>query len=145
MSNYKKVLVAIDFFAEYDKVLQQAVSLGVSLKHINLVYVSLPWIYMQPYAYEMADVLFDDQELMDKAKDRLHVIADKFNIPKKNVYVKSGKAANEIKALASEIKADLIVIGTHGESGFMLLLGSTANAVLHGVQQDVLAVRLNQD
>ena len=44
--------------------------------------------------------------------------------------------------LADKISADLIVIGTHGQSGLKLLLGSTANAVLHGVKVDVLAVKV---
>jgi universal stress protein A len=44
--------------------------------------------------------------------------------------------------MANEKNIDLIVIGTHGRSGIKLLLGSTANSVLHGVKQDVLAVRV---
>jgi universal stress protein A len=47
--------------------------------------------------------------------------------------------------MADESNADLIVLGTHGRSGIRLLLGSTANAVLHGAKQDVLAVRIHND
>jgi universal stress protein A len=57
--------------------------------------------------------------------------------------LKAGDAGDEIKQIANENNADLIVIGTHGRSGIKLLLGSTANAVLHGVHQDVLAVRVH--
>ena len=35
-----------------------------------------------------------------------------------------------------------IAIGGHGRHGLALLLGSTANAVLHGATCDVLAVRI---
>jgi universal stress protein A len=35
------------------------------------------------------------------------------------------------------------VIGTHGQSGISLLLGSTASSVLHGSGCDVLAVRIH--
>ena len=38
--------------------------------------------------------------------------------------------------------ADLIVVGSHGRHGLALLLGSTANGVLHGATCDVLAVRV---
>ena len=40
------------------------------------------------------------------------------------------------------VPADLIVVGSHGRHGLALLLGSTANDVLHGAPCDVLAVRL---
>ncbi len=44
-----------------------------------------------------------------------------------------------------EINADLIVVGSHGRHGFALLMGSTANGVLHGARRDVLAVRVGKD
>jgi len=42
--------------------------------------------------------------------------------------------------LAEKINADLIVLGTHGRHGLGLMLGSTANAVLHGAPCNVLTV-----
>ena len=39
---------------------------------------------------------------------------------------------------------DLIVLGTHGQRGVQLLLGATANSVLHGSACDVLAVRVQE-
>lgn len=87
----------------------------------------------------------DDTSRMENARKQLENIANKFGISKEHVILKVGDAADEIKEIASEIGADLIVIGTHGRSGFKLLLGSTANAVLHGVKQDVLAVRVHDD
>jgi universal stress protein A len=56
-----------------------------------------------------------------------------------------GAPAYDIRALAVELKADLIVVGTHGRHGLGLLLGSTANAIIHGVGCDVLAVRMRFD
>jgi universal stress protein A len=44
--------------------------------------------------------------------------------------------------MAVERGADLIVIGSHGRHGLQLLLGSTANGVLHLSECDVLAVRV---
>ena len=40
---------------------------------------------------------------------------------------------------------DLVVVGSHGRHGLALLLGSTANGVLHGSPTDVLAVRVGSD
>ena len=61
------------------------------------------------------------------------------------MHVILGAPGPEIRELASTTMADLIVIGSHGRHGFSLLLGSTANAVLHDAGCNVLAVRLNFD
>ncbi|WP_163009288.1 universal stress protein, partial [Pseudomonas viridiflava] len=55
-----------------------------------------------------------------------------------------GQPRQEIHQLASKRDCDLIVIGSHGRHGLALLLGSTANDVLHGAPCDVLAVRLKK-
>jgi nucleotide-binding universal stress UspA family protein len=53
-----------------------------------------------------------------------------------------GDAATEIVALARELKADLIVMGTHGRSGLgRLVLGSVAEAVLRRAPCPVLTVK----
>ena len=53
-----------------------------------------------------------------------------------------GQPRQEIHHLAKEHECDLIVVGSHGRHGLALLLGSTANDVLHGAPCDVLAVHL---
>ena len=54
----------------------------------------------------------------------------------------SGTPSREIHRFVEEWDADLIVLGTHGQKGAQLLLGSTANSMLHGASCDVLAVRV---
>jgi universal stress protein A len=56
-----------------------------------------------------------------------------------------GQPRQEIHGLAKEQHCDLIVVGSHGRHGLALLLGSTANDILHGASCDVLAVRLVKD
>ena len=53
-----------------------------------------------------------------------------------------GRPESEIHRLAKEEGADLVIVGSHGRKGLQLLLGSTANGVLHGTECDVLAVRI---
>ncbi len=58
------------------------------------------------------------------------------------VHVRVGHPADEIVQLASEIDADLIVVGTHGRRGFRrLILGSVAERVLRLAHCPVLVVR----
>lgn len=55
--------------------------------------------------------------------------------------IRDGNAAAEVLALAAELPADLITIGTHGRSGFeRLLLGSVAERVLRKAGCPVLTV-----
>ena len=53
----------------------------------------------------------------------------------------TGSAIHEIVRIADEVKADLIVTGSHGRSGMSVLLGSTAEGVVHRATCDVLVVR----
>ena len=55
-----------------------------------------------------------------------------------------GAPATEVRAKAQELGSDLIVIGSHGRSGWKLLLGSTANKVLHGSHCDILTVHVGE-
>jgi len=56
-----------------------------------------------------------------------------------------GSPKTEIIRVAQENGVDLIVVGSHGRHGLALLLGSTANGVLHYAPCDVLAVRLQDN
>ena len=55
-----------------------------------------------------------------------------------------GSTAKEILRIVQEQGLDLIVLGSHGRHGVAMLLGSTANAVLHHAECDLLAVRITE-
>ena len=57
-------------------------------------------------------------------------------------YVETGDAARAIVDTAEKVKAELVVIGTHGRTGLRrLLLGSVAEKVVRGAPCSVLVVR----
>jgi nucleotide-binding universal stress UspA family protein len=57
------------------------------------------------------------------------------------IEIREGKAAPQIVAMASELPADIVVMGTHGRAGFeRLVLGSVAETVLRRVTCPVLTV-----
>jgi universal stress protein A len=80
-----------------------------------------------------------------KAKKRLQKTAENLAIAENNQWLELGSPKLEIVRIAEENDVDLIVVGSHGRHGFALLLGSTANGVLHHATCDVLAVRLHND
>lgn len=140
MTTYEQVLVAIDVFSDYKEVVAKAVQIADSPNTISLVYVCYPQANFEPYGLFLEKDFTD--EVRGQATDKLKQIAADFAIPTNQIKVAIGSPSEEIHAYADEINADLIVLGTHGQSGLQLLLGSTCNSVLHGVKCDVLAVKV---
>jgi len=72
----------------------------------------------------------------------LDSLAEKNNISIKSKILTSGSAVNNIVSFAKSQKHDLVVIGSHGRTGFdKLLLGSVANGVSHKAKCPILIVR----
>ncbi|GFD68352.1 universal stress protein [Alteromonas sp. KUL106] len=140
MQNYDTILVPIDVYSDYELVVEKAIAVAGNSHKIHLLYVAYPQTNMEPYGLFLERDF--SEEVRDQALRQLKDIASKHDIPYSHVNVKIGSPADEIHHMAEKINADLIVVGTHGQSGLRLLLGSTANAVLHGVKTDVLAVKV---
>ena len=145
MANYHHILLATDFSKEVDTVLERALELkeqhGAELSLIHVVEYT-----GSMYAGEipLPDDLDLDQRISDQAERQLKELADLHGIPSHACHVEIGVPKHEITRIAKETDTDLIIIGSHGRHGLQLLLGSTANGVLHLAHCDVLAVRVGQ-
>ena len=143
--SYQRVLVAIDLSNESESVINRALELtGDDAGKLFLAHVVEPVASAYPidaYAINMTKL---QEEAMTIAAQRLAGIADKHGIGSERQLVLAGAAATEIRSKAEELGADLIVIGSHGNSGWKLLLGSTANKVLHGASCDIMTVRVGK-
>jgi universal stress protein A len=143
---YRRILCAIDLSDESNQVLDVAnlVSRKESAE-LDLVHVIKPFrhAYAGINPASLADVGVQFEHEADKqARVLLHELTVSYGLPPESAYVRHGAPHLEIQDLIRERGADLLVIGTHGKQGLKLLLGSVANAVLHGVTCDVLAVRI---
>jgi len=143
MPTYQNILLAIDLHpacdeltatkaAQIAKEMNSKLSIVHAIEHINA--------YGMAQAYPT--VIDLEEQMAKEAKEALHKFADKFNIAPANQYVEIGSPKIVILDKANEIKADLIIVGSHGRHGLALLLGSTANAVVHNAKCDVLAIRI---
>jgi universal stress protein A len=91
------------------------------------------------------DLSMLQQQQFDQARERLDSFAGKYPaVTADHRHLAYGQPRQEIHRLAEEQDCDLIIVGSHGRHGLALLLGSTANDVLHGAPCDVLAVRLKK-
>ena len=85
-----------------------------------------------------------ETEARKAAQDSMQALSQTYDIDSERLHVVFGSPASAIKEQANELNADLIVLGSHGRSGLGLLLGSTANGVLHGAPCDVLTIRVGK-
>ncbi|MCP5180402.1 MAG: universal stress protein [Pseudomonadales bacterium] len=144
---YQRILVSVDLTEEADEVISAASNIAKSqnaVMHSVTVVKPLARVYggldMAPIT---SGAIAFEKEAIEQAGHQLRELGGEYGVPDANSHVRLGSPPAEIRALAEELGIDLIVIGTHGRHGLGLLLGSTANAVLHGVTCDVLAVKIH--
>ena len=143
MKKYKNILIALELDSESDStVIKKA-------KEVIELYDAKAWVihsveHLNNYgaAYGVAAGIDVDAVLKTEAEQMMAKIAKSLEIPEERALVVEGPAKQVIIEEAEHIKADLIICRSHGRHGVRLLLGSTANAILHGAQCDVLAIRV---
>jgi universal stress protein A len=149
MSGYARIVVAVDLSGESETIMKRALDVASPGSEVHMVYVQEPMdsVYMGVVPYGPVFVGMDEVEenLRNELKDKLDAIGDRYDIAPDNRHFLNGTPAREIHRFADEEGMDLIVLGTHGQKGVQLLLGATANSVLHGSNCDVLAVRIFDD
>lgn len=146
---YQHVLAAIDLTDEAGEVLERArqvadehgarLSVCTVVKPLTHVYGGLDMM-----AYTQASVNFE-QEAMEQARTQVQTEAGRVKVGADDVHVSVGAPAARVVETAESLGADLIVVGSHGKHGLGLLLGSTANGVLHQAECDVLTVRIRSE
>ncbi len=139
MSNYARILVAIDPLGEYQSIVERTKAVADSNAKISILHVHEPFVYID-MRYADTDA---ETEVVEQARQVIEKIGVELNVPAERRYVEQGKPAKVIHQKCEELEIDLVIMGTHGRHGVQLLLGSTANAVLHGTQCDVLAIRVS--
>ena len=139
---YKRVVLALDVFAEGLETVvsrSRAVAGDADVTALHVVEDARLALGDQLAITDLGDL---QDRLREESVRRLGALCERSGIGASAV--RSGRPASEIHALAEAEGADLVAMGAHGRHGWQLLLGSTANAVLHGAKSDILAVRVGR-
>lgn len=143
MGTYRHVLFATDFSPDGEvagrKAAEIAALAGARLSLLHVVEYSAMQYAGEIPIPENIDL---DQRRVDLARGQIAELAQRLGVAKAPTFVELGAPKHEIVRIAKELGVDLIVVGSHGRHGLQLLLGSTANGVLHLATCDVLAVRV---
>lgn len=142
MSSYSRILVAVDMSDEAPQVLRKAKELSNAFNsEVLLVHIIEPikLTYGEGVPVAVRDL---QKKLEDESREQLAAYGKEYDIAANNQFVAVGRPETEIRKLCEDQGVDLCILGSHGRSGIKLLLGSTANGVLHGSKVDVLAIRI---
>lgn len=143
---YERILIAVDGSAPSDRALQEGLALArnqhAAVRVIHVVETT-PGVtgdaYVDFEAFRTARVNEGRVVLDDVAAT---LTDDPVGVDLELVEVQEQPLGEAIIADASEWKADLIVIGTHGRGGLQhLLMGSVAEAVIRRTSLPVLLIR----
>lgn len=139
---YKHILLATDLVDSNQAVIDKAVALAKQWgARLSLVHVIEP---LPSYGYAYIGGADIESQLISEAKQKVTQLGTTLGIKTEDQHVDIGPTKIEILRIADENQVDLIVCGSHGRHGLAVLLGSTANAILHSANCDVLTVRLSE-
>jgi nucleotide-binding universal stress UspA family protein len=139
----RNILYATDFSATSESALPHAAALcrrfGSTL-HVVHVLSDTSLLLMTGGVDQVSfEVLYDDAQTL--ATGKLKRVSDGLGKIPNRSYVRHGKVWTNLSTIIAENDIDLIVIGTHGRTGFgKLLLGSVAEDILRHAPCPVLSV-----
>lgn len=137
---YNNLLVAVDLTEDpAHRVLEKAKSFMNGDTRLRVVHVVEPQYVQYSFDPTFTGSMMHELEdaAMAAAKRRVAELCEPFDIDEDDQYILMGHTTTEIHEFAKAKHCDLIVMGSHGHRGWQRLLGSTANAVLHGTPVDV--------
>jgi len=95
-----------------------------------------------PLVYGEGMLPLDADQFLDFAKEQLEHLDVPTGSIRAERRLETGDPANEILRVAKHIRADLIVVGTHGRTGVSrLLMGSTAEQIVRRASCPVLTLK----
>jgi universal stress protein A len=144
---YRHVLVAVDLSEQDTYVVRKARHLAqVFDAKLSIIHV-LDNIPMPDTAYGTIIPLNEDSsyEMLEAVKAKLRKLGEWMAIDLERRWLVWGVPGEEIVRIARQEHVDLIMVGSHGRHGLGLLMGSTANRVLHHASCDVMAVRFPEE
>ena len=143
MLPWRHIVLATDFSSCSEQATDAAIELAEKFEAALTVVHALeyPTYVYTAEAFTPVDLLAPLEQGAEKAlAQALERVRKK--IPRAQSILRRGSPALEVVAVAKEVKADLLVIGTHGRRGpTHFLLGSVAERVVQHAQIPVLTIR----
>jgi len=134
----KKIIVGIDFSNCSVNALEHAISIAKRAK----ANITMVWVNHLDYSKEIFSV--EPKQLLKEVKERLDDMVTKYSVGGLEIdyIIRKGKVYKEICDAGTELDAFLIIVGTHGSSGFEeFWIGSNANRIVSSSKIPTITIR----
>lgn len=140
---YSNILFATDLQENHFEMCRQAADIAACFQaKLYLLHVIEPPASLQ-LAQGLGFAEFD-HPVKDDALAVMRVLGEALNIPVNQQFVEVGSIKMHVLNKVNELACNLIIIGRHTPNKLPAFLGSTAHAVVHQAQCDVLTLRTPQ-
>ena len=144
MTEYRRVLLVVDLTEDSLPIGRRAQAVATAMgAEIDLLHV-VEYVPVEPMGETLMPAVQIEDELLDRAKQRLITLGTQIGVPAAACRVEAGNVKSEIVRIARELHADLIVLGSRERHGLSILVNFTEDTVLHASPCDVLAVRVGR-
>jgi universal stress protein A len=144
MTEYRRVLLVVDLTEDSLLIGRRAQAVATAMgAEIDLLHV-VEYVPVEPMGETLMPAVQIEDELLDRAKQRLVALGTQIGVPAASCRVETGNVKAEIVRIARELHTDLIVLGSRERHGLSILVNFTEDTVLHASPCDVLAVRLGR-
>jgi nucleotide-binding universal stress UspA family protein len=134
----KRIVVGIDFSEDSLNAFRHAITIAEKAE----MAITMVWVDHIDYSKEIFNI---------DPSHRLNAVTNKFNqilkeyqdrCPQLDFVIRKGKVYKELCEVADEVKAFLVIVGTHGLSGFEeFWSGSNANRIVAACNVPVITIR----
>ena len=144
MAEYRRILLVVDLTEDSLLIGRRAQALAsVMGAEVDVLHV-VEYVPVEPMGETLMPAVQIEDELMERAKQRLVALGAQLGIPAASCRVETGNVKSEIVRIARERHTDLIVMGSRERHGLSILVNFTEDTVLHAAPCDVLAVRVGR-
>lgn len=144
MPEYRRILLVVDLTEDSLPIGRRAQALaGVMGAELDVLHV-VEYVPVEPMGETLMPAVQIEDELLERAKQRLAALASQLGIAPTACRVEAGNVKSEIVRVARERHADLIVLGSRERHGLSILVNFTEDTILHAAPCDVLAVRVGR-
>ena len=139
---YRSILLVVDLSEDSRQIGARARAVAAACGgEISLLHV-VEYVPVEPMGETLLPAIEVEEELIKRATTRLRELAQQLGLDPARCRVEAGNTKAEIVRVASETKADLVVLGCRERHGLSILVNLTEDTVLHAAPCDVLAVRI---